>query len=510
MSSTLNIDAIAELVDSLPQSFLVKPRAYDTIMVRFKTPYTIKDRLQESIKEGHNIFHTSSEKTIVDYTSDSGTTSMDVTQWAGMVQADEAYAQNRGYRMLLDQIAATFGERFSLCQEDGKYNIFLTHQGRAAENLLFFNLSNHLTEKNKNNNPTKKPKIVCNGFFDTTRANFEFWGMNGYDFFSPELHNDSSNCLFKGNMDLAKLNNFLEQYSDRVPLVYMTITNNTGGGQPVSRENIQAAQTIAHSYNIPFFLDACRFAENSWFIQQREEGYQNTDIESIVKEIFSFADGFTISFKKDGLSNMGGALILAQNGLFQERYPELSEKFFDDQIRVEGNNSYGGMSGRDLRTVADGLKIVTKQEYLDSRIGLVQYFGESLHKNGVPVVMPVGGHAVYIDMNRFFEGMGVKHEEFRGVGFTTLLWILYGIKACELGDFAFGTYDPATNEHKFPENNYVRFAVKRNGLEKQDIDYTVDAITAIYNNRDKIPAVSVRYGLDRSLRHFKAKFDLLE
>jgi tryptophanase len=331
--------------------------------------------------------------------------------------------------------------------------------------------------------------------------------MQAVNLFSPELMDESSTSHFKGDMDVEKFKGLLERSHDKIPLSYLTITNNTGGGQPVSMENIIEVSELSHNHDIPLFFDACRFAENAWFIQQYEQGYGNKDIKTIVKEMFSWVDGFTISFKKDGLVNMGGGLFLKDNGLFIKKYPDIPDAIMGHQIDKEGHPTYGGLSGRDIMTLAVGLKIATKEEYLTCRINQVKDFGENLKKHGLPVITPIGGHAVYLDMNKFFADTALKPEDFGGVAFTAVLLAAYGHRAIELGNFSFGFYDKKTQKEMLPEFNFVRFAVPRLRYEKQDLDSVAETVRILYENRDKIPAVNVTYGRDLPMRHFKARFE---
>ncbi len=318
---------------------------------------------------------------------------------------------------------------------------------------------------------------------------------------------ESSSSHFKGDMDVERFRKLLERSNSKIPLSYLTITNNTGGGQPVSMENIREVSELSHNYNIPLFFDACRFAENAWFIQQYEHGYGRKDIKTIVREMFSYVDGFTISFKKDGLVNMGGGLFLKDNGLFVKKYPDIPDALMGYQIDKEGHPTYGGLSGRDIMTLAVGLKTATKEEYLTYRINQVREFGEELHNRGLPVMTPIGGHAVYLDVNKFFADTEMKPEDFGGVAFTAVLLAAYGHRAIEMGYFAFGSYDKKTKKETLPEFNFVRFAIPRLRYEKRDLDSVAEAVEVLYEDRDKIPSVRVTYGRELPMRHFKARFE---
>ncbi|MBU0598421.1 tryptophanase [Patescibacteria group bacterium] len=478
-----------------------KARPYSNHSVFFKKNYTAEERAATLEKVGLNVFFFPSEMiTGCDMLSDSGTTTMTNEQWAALFRGDEAYGSNKGYFLLINRIKETFGPEFFNDPTLNKPNAFIFHQGRACEDALFSLLGK-----------TGAGLIIpSNGHFDTTQANIEANNIKAVNLFSEELHNEASNSHFKGNMDIAKLKNLLDEKKEKIPLIYLTITNNTGGGQPVSMANIKEVADLVHHYNIPLFFDACRFAENAWFIHEYEPDWQTKDIKDIVKQMFSYVDGFTISFKKDGLTNMGGGLFLKNNGLFLKKYPTFPDTLLNYQIIKEGHPTYGGLSGRSIMTLVSGLKTVTKQEYLTHRISQVQEFGQTMHEQGLPIVMPVGGHAVYLDINKFFTGTAMKPEDFGGISLTAILLAAYGHRACELGYFAFGSYNKKTKKEIFPEVNYIRFAIPRLKYEKQDLDSVAEAMLLLYKNKDKIPPINVTYGRDLPLRHFKARFEFNE
>jgi len=479
------------------QDLKIRPRAYFNHAVEFKKPYTAEERAKKLEEIGLNVFFFPSEMvTGCDCLSDSGTSTMTNQQWAALHYGDESYGCNKGYYLLKDQIHRVFGEEFFNTQELGRPNAFIFHQARSAENALFSQIGKL----------GQNLVITSNGYFDTTEANAEANKIKALNLFSPELKNENSNINFKGNMDTVRLEELLKNSSDKVPLIYMTITNNPGGGQPVSMANIKRVAEIAKKYEIPFFFDACRFAENAWFIKKHETGFESKTVLEIVREMFAYADGFTISFKKDGLVNMGGGLFLKDGGLFIKKYPQLPNCLVDFQILTEGNPSYGGMSGRDIMALVEGLKTITQEYYLDHRINQVQQLGQTMHEMGLPVLMPTGGHAVYLDVNKFFADIPMRPEDFGGISLTAILLAAYGHRACELGYFAFGQYDKDTGQEKLPEVNFVRFAIPRLRYERQDLDSMALAIKNLYDNRDNIPAVEVVYGRDLTLRHFKAKF----
>lgn len=495
------MNVLQRLEQELPaeHDLTTQPRPYINHSVQFKQPVTVEQRLQALERAGNNVFYFPADYiTGCDMLSDSGTTTMTAEQWAALHLGDESYGSNRGYFALMEQIAQVFGAEFAQDSTAGSPNAFLFHQGRPAEDALFGAISKL----------GKRLIIPSNGHFDTTQANIEANNIEALNLFSPKLHNDQE-PLFKGDMDTTRLRKLLEKSAERVPVIFLTITNNTGGGQPVSMANIQEVAAIAKEYSIPLMIDACRFAENAWFIKQHEKGYGDKTISAIIHEIFTYADGFTISFKKDGLANMGGGLFLRKDGRFVEKYPELLDALMNLQIIKEAHPTYGGISGRDIMTIVEGLKTVTQEAYLGARIGQVREFGEAMHAAGLPVLLPTGGHGVYLDMEKFFEGTDMKPEDFGGISFTALLLGLYGHRACELGNFAFGHFDQKTGKEVPHEVNFVRFAIPRLRYEQQDLQSVVDAVKALHDNRHLIPKVKVLHGRDLPLRHFKARFELI-
>lgn len=490
---------VKDLISKLPkeEELKTKPRPFFNHSVEFKFPFNADERAEMLEQVGLNVFFFPAEMIGgCDFLSDSGTTTMTNEQWAALHMGDESYGSNRGYFKLMKQIRETFGEGFFNEPSKGRPNAFIFHQGRSSEDALFRlmgTLGDHLI-------------IPSNGHFDTTHANIEANHIEALNLFSKDLKDPESTSHFKGNIDIERLKKLLEEKADHIPVIYTTITNNTGGGQPVSLENMKQAAELAKHYDTPYFLDVCRFAENAWFIQKYEEGYATKSIQEIVHEIFELADGFTISFKKDGLSNMGGGLFIKDDGLFAKKHPQLLDELMNYQIIKEGHPTYGGLSGRDIMALAIGLKIVTKDEYLDYRITQVKEFGESMKAKGLPVLSPYGGHAVYLDMNKFFEGTKMQPGDFGGISFTALLLSAYGHRACELGYFAFGAYDEETKKETFPEVNFVRFAIPRLRYEEKDLEAAAEAVKALHDNRDLIPPVDVTHGKELPLRHFKARF----
>jgi tryptophanase len=485
----LTDDQLENLVGFAPAH---QPRAYVNSFVRFHHPFTVGQRLQAAKTAGWNVFQFPSEMLRGgDLLSDSGTTTLTLEQVSAMLLGDEAYGSNWGYFQLLDQFERTFG----LAKDE--FEVYLFHQGRAAEHALFSQLG-HLQPGGI---------IPSNGHFDTTRANIEASGMTASDLFSSELHPHGFHP-FKGNMDLAALHKLLQVRAGQIPVVYCTITNNTGGGQPVALDNLRAIRQLCDQFHLPFFLDACRFAENAWFIQHRETGYAQIPITEIVHQTFALCDGFTISLKKDGLANMGGALVIRKNSVLVQKHPALLNALRDHQILVEGHPTYGGLSGRDIMVITDGLKTVVTEQYLHSRIDQVRRFGERLAALGIPVVEPFGGHAIYIDVDEFFADTALKRHDFGGIALTGLL-LLKGIRLCELGAFAFGKFDPATGQEAYPPQNFVRCAIPRNKYEEQDLFFVADCVAELHRQRHQLPRAVPVFGRQLSLRHFKARFELV-
>ncbi len=521
-----------------------RPRSYKNAAVRLKncSLKTCEERRQ--IVEANHLnvfFFPSSEIAGCDLLSDSGTTTMTMEQWAQILLGDEAYGSNEGYFELKDQIVETFGDSWK--QENREVeSLFIFHQGRAAENAFFTVFSRMLVEgapskksalspdldplvktriENYIQSGTNREKpffiVPSNSHFDTTTANIENNSMIPLNLRCDEDMRKDETYPFRGNINLRELKSLMENERNRVPLVYITVTNNTGGGQPVSMANIRQVKEICDAFDVPFFIDACRFAENAWFIKQNEKGYGDKGIREIVHEIFNYADGFHISFKKDGLVNIGGGLVLKEGGRMVSKYPKLRTRLTDYQILTEGHPTYGGLAGRDLKALAEGLRTVVRMDYLDARIGQVRRFGERLKQFQVPVVSPIGGHAVYIDMDQFFgryqasDGeykydVYTKDEDFKGISFTALL-LIAGHRFCELGLYVFGKNRNGKEIPPDPRANLVRAAVPRLTYEDQDLFAAAEAVKVLYGHRDQIPGVEVLHGDEKlSLRHFKSRF----
>ncbi len=448
-----------------------------------------------------------------DLLTDSGTTTMTMRQWSQLLLGDESYGSNEGYFEFKEQVVETFGPQWENLDKDFE-NVFLFHQGRAAENGLFTCLGRILETRGKSTGDGRPWYIIpSNGHFDTTMANIEANGFEGRNLFCKEALAKDRQARFKGNMDVAGLEVLLDdpKMRERVPLVYLTITNNTGGGQPVSLENMRRVSELCHTHGLPLMFDACRFAENAWFIRQFEQGHQDRSIAEVVRLMFEQVDGFHISLKKDGLVNIGGALVAKEGGFLSKNYPELQAALTGHQVLVEGHPTYGGLAGRDLKGAVEGLKTVVSRGFLDYRISQVQRFGARVDEAcGADVVIkPVGGHAVYLDLDKFFEGTGLSDEQFPGISLTALL-LVAGHRLCELGVYAFGRNVGGKEVPSEPRVNNVRAAVPRLCYEDIDLRAAAEAIGVLYEQREGIPGVEVEYGQDLPMRHFVSRFRFKE
>lgn len=425
-------------------------------------------------KAGYNPFLIPAEACLIDLLTDSGTAAMSTDQWAGMMRGDESYAGSRSFYRFESVAKSLTGMR----------HILPTHQGRAAERILFSLVAG-------------RDKIIpSNTHFDTTRANVEFEGARAVDLLCPEGAESSLRAPFKGNIDLAALRRLLDEVGpERVPLVMLTVTNNAAGGQPVSMANIRATRDIARAYKIPLFLDACRFAENAWFIKQREKGYEETSLTDIAREMFSYADGCTMSAKKDALANIGGFLGINDDDLASRARSML--------ILTEGFPTYGGLAGRDLEAIAQGLIEVLDEDYMRYRIRSVEFLGEHLLAAGVPIVEPPGGHAIYVDAGRFLPH--IPPHEFPGQALVCALYLEGGIRAVEIGSVMFGKRGPR-GEFLPARNELVRLAIPRRVLTQSHVEYVVEVFVEIQKRRDEIRGL--RFTRESSiLRHFTSTFE---
>jgi tyrosine phenol-lyase len=426
---------------------------------------------------GYNVFGIASEDIYIDLLTDSGTSAMSDAQWAGLMRGDESYAGGRNFYHFEETVRDIFGLP----------HVIPTQQGRVAENLLFSTI-------------LKPGDIVPNNtHFDTTRANVEVNGGTAVDFVIPEGKQASGRHPFKGNMDLEKLEACLAGNPGRVPVVMLTLTNNSGGGQPVSLANVRGTRDVCRRHGVPLLIDACRFAENAWFIREREEGQAGRPIPEIVREIFDLSDGCTMSAKKDGLANIGGFLAL-RDEVWVER---LKNKL----ILIEGFPTYGGLAGRDLEAVALGLREVLKEDYLAFRVGQVTSFGEELAAAGVPVVEPIGGHAVYIDGRAFAPHL--PPELYPAQALTIALYLEGGIRAVEIGGVMFGRPDPSRpGKETLPDLDLVRLAVPRRVYTNTHLRYVAGVVIDLHRDPAKLRGVRILHQA-AVLRHFTARFELI-
>jgi tryptophanase len=439
--------------------------------IRFTTR---QEREKLLIEAGYNPFLLHADDVLIDLLTDSGTSAMSAKQWAGILNGDESYAGSKSFYRFEDAVKKITGMK----------NIIPTHQGRAAEKILFSVVGG-----------TGK-FIPNNTHFDTTRANIEFTGAEAGDLLTEAGKHPEIRADFKGNMDIEKLEEYInEKGNENIPLCMITVTNNSGGGQPVSMQNIREVREICNKYNIPLYLDACRFAENAYFIKLREPGYQNKSVLEIAQEMFSYADGATMSAKKDALVNIGGFLAVNDDKLAME--------FRNLLIVTEGFPTYGGLAGRDLEAVAQGLEEIVDEHYLEYRIKSVEYLGNKLVDCGVPIIEPPGGHAIYIDAKRFLPG--VPPDKYPGQSIVCELYLEGGVRSVEIGSVMFGKYDK--NGKLIPAMmELVRMAIPRRVYTQSHIDYLIEIILEVYNNRKKLKGYNITYEAPM-LRHFTARFE---
>jgi len=419
-----------------------------------------------------NLFRIAAEDILIDLLTDSGTGAMSAEQWAGIMRGDESYAGARSWYRFRDRVRELTGFQ----------HIIPTHQGRAAERILFSCLG------------VRDRLVISNTHFDTTRANVEFLGGRPVDIPTPEALRPDEVYPFKGNIDLGALERILADSLEEVACVIHTITNNSGGGQPASMANLRSASEICRANGVPFFLDACRFAENSYFIKIREEGFQDRSVESIARETFSLADGATFSAKKDGLANIGGFLGSNDDQLAQQEEALL--------ILTEGFPTYGGMAGRDLEAIAVGLYEVVEEDYLRYRTASVAYLGDGLTEAGYPIVQPPGGHAIYIDAGAFLPG--IEPLQFPAHALACELYLEGGIRSVEIGTLMFGGVDPATREERIAPLELLRLAVPRRVYTKSHIDYVLEVAQAVAERRQEVKGYRI-VEEPPQLRHFTAR-----
>lgn len=437
--------------------------------------FTTKEERIKILKEaGYNPFLIHSEDVIIDLLTDSGTSAMSSDQWSGMMRGDESYAGAKSFYRFESAVKKITNHKF----------IIPTHQGRAAEKILFSILGG------------KGKYFVSNTFFDTTRANIEFTGAEAVDLLCEVGKHPEERAPFKGNIDVDELENFIKKVGSlNIPLVMLTITNNSGGGQPVSMQNIKEVKNVCNKYNIPLFFDACRFAENAYFIKLREKGYESKSILEIVQEMFSYADGSTMSAKKDALVNIGGWLSINDE--------DLAMKCRNLLIVTEGFPTYGGLAGRDLEAIALGLEEVIDEHYLQYRIRSIEYLGEKLLDANVPIIEPPGGHAIYIDAKRFLRH--IPPEQYPGQSIVCELYIEGGLRTVEIGSVMFGKYDKQTGKLIPAMMELVRLAIPRRVYTQSHIDYVAEVVIEVFNKREKLKGYKIVYEAPL-LRHFTARF----
>ena len=438
--------------------------------IRFTTKEERKKILENA---GYNPFLIHADDVLIDLLTDSGTSAMSSDQWAGIMRGDESYAGAKSFYVFEAAVKKITGDEF----------IIPTHQGRAAEKIIFSILGG----------PGKY--FASNTFFDTTRANIEFTGAEAVDLLVEVGKHPEQRAPFKGNMDVEALEAFIKKTGkENIPLIVLTITNNSGGGQPVSMQNIREVKAVCKKYDLSLFLDACRFAENAYFIKLREKGYENKSVLEICQEMFLYADGSTMSAKKDALVNIGGWLSLNDD--------ELALKCRNLLIVTEGFPTYGGLAGRDLEAIAQGLEEIVDEHYLEYRIRSTEYLGEKMLAAGIPIIEPPGGHAIYVDAKRFLPK--IPPEQYPGQSIVCEMYIEGGIRAVEIGSLMFGKYDekgkliPAMME-------LVRLAIPRRVYTQSHIDYVAEVMIEVFKNRDKMKGYAITYEAPM-LRHFTAKF----
>ncbi len=435
--------------------------------------FNTKEERTKILRKAHyNPFLIDSNDVLIDLLTDSGTNAMSSRQWAGMMSGDESYAGSPSFYRFKDAVQSITGMEF----------IIPTHQGRASEKILFSLVGG------------KGKYFISNTLFDTTRANIEFSGAEGIDLVCEEGKHPAIPAPFKGNLDTVALKKVIkEKGAENIPMVILTVTNNSGGGQPVSMKNIREVSKICKQYKIPLFIDCCRFAENAYFIKLREKGYAKKQVIDIAREMFSYADGATMSAKKDAIANIGGFLALRSEHLAQEARNLL--------IITEGFPTYGGLAGRDLEAIAIGLEEVVDESYLQYRIRSIEYLTEKLHNAGVPVMRPAGGHAVYLDAKEFLKHIPV--DQYPGQALCCALYEEGGIRAVEIGSLMFGKYDEKGK--LIPSKlELVRLAIPRRVYTQSHIDYVAEVIIEVFKNRKKYKGLLITEEA-KLLRHFTAK-----
>ncbi|WP_456379113.1 tryptophanase [Lutibacter sp.] len=447
---------------------------YKIKMVESIKRSTKEQRLQWIKKANYNLFNLASDTVFIDLLTDSGTGAMSDRQWAEMMVGDESYAGSSSFLKLKKTVKKITGFKYFLP----------THQGRAAENVLFSAM-------------VKEGDVVPgNSHFDTTKGHIEFRKATAVDCTIDEAFDTSVIHPFKGNVDLGKLEKVFKSHpKEKIPFVILTITCNSAGGQPVSVQNTREVSELCKQYGIPLYFDAARYAENAYFIKKRESGYENKTIKEIVKEVFSYGDGMTISAKKDGLVNMGGFIALNNKEVFKQA------TVFN--IMYEGFITYGGMNGRDMGALAVGLDEATEFDYLESRVEQVAYLGKKLVGYGVPVQQPFGGHAIFLDANKFVPK--IPREEYRAQALAIEIYIVGGIRGVEIGT-VLADRDPFTRKNRFPDLELVRLAIPRRTYTNNHMDYIAATLKNIYDTREEAKSGYKITDEAPIMRHFTVKF----
>ena len=433
-----------------------------------------EERVKALQEAYYNVFLLDAENCCIDLLTDSGTGAMSCEQWAAMMRGDESYAGSKSWKKFEATVKTITNMK----------HVFPTHQGRAAESILA-------------QTRVKKGQVIPNNnHFDTTRANMEYVGGHAVDLVCDAALSTDEDLPFKGNMDIQKLENCIEENGkDTIPFCMITVTNNSGGGQPVSMSNIRRVKQTLNKYGIPLVMDTCRFAENAYFIHTRENGYRSKSLLEIAQEMFSYADAATMSCKKDGLANIGGFLVCHSD--------EWAEDFKNILILREGFPTYGGLAGRDLEVIAVGLMEALDYDYQVYRHATVRYLGEKLLQKNIPIVRPVGGHAVFIDAKAFVPN--IKPLQYPGIGLVNSLYIEGGVRAVELGSVMFGRIDAHGKEHPSPLE-LVRLACPRRVYTQSHFDYLIEVIDEVWKNREKILGFRITYQ-PKFLRHFSCHFE---
>jgi len=441
--------------------------------IRMTTPEERERHLEEAY---YNLFMLHSDDVLIDLLTDSGTASMSARQWGALLEGDESYAGSPSFYRFHAAVSKLMPFKY----------VIPTHQGRAAESILFTVIAK------------AGDAIPNNTHFDTTRANVEAQGADAVDLVIEEGRHPEVEHPFKGNMDIGALEKFIESRgAENIPLCMLTVTNNSGGGQPVSMENIRQTREVCDRHGIPLFIDACRFAENAWFIKTREAGYADSPVLEIVREMFSYADGCTMSAKKDGLANIGGWLAMNNEDWAVECRNRL--------ILTEGFSTYGGLAGRDLEAIAVGLGEVVQEDYLRYRIASTQYVARHIAEVGVPIMRPAGGHAVYIDARRFLPH--IPPLQYPGQSLAVELYRVGGIRGCEIGTAMFGLHPDGSEQPAHMD--LVRLAIPRRMYTQAHMDYVVEVVQEVWENRDRLRGMKfVRQ--PKALRHFTGRFSYVD